>query len=150
VPHHLAIVGRVDGMRSSDGEVRALAAAMPDRVHVVGEVSDDALAAWMSHADGFAFPSLYEGFGLPPLESMIAGCPCLVARSASLPEVCGDAAHYCDPRHERDVADRLRELLTDESLRATLRARGHARAAQFTWEQCASGTAAAIEEALAA
>lgn len=150
VPHHLAIVGRIEGMRTGDDEVRQLAAAMPDRVHLVGEVADAELAAWMRHADGFAFPSLYEGFGLPPLESMIAGCPCLVSRTASIPEVCGDAAHYCDPHRETDVADRLRELLTDHDLRATLRARGRDRAARFTWARCASGTLAAIEEALAA
>jgi len=150
VPHHLVVVGRLEGLRMRDDEVRRLAATMPDRVHLVGEVDDAALSAWMRHADAFAFPSLYEGFGLPPLEAMVAGCPCLVARAASIPEVCGDAAHYCDPHRESDVADRLRELLTDQALRATLIARGRARAARFDWDSCAAGTRAAIEEALAA
>lgn len=150
VPHHLVVVGRLEGLRTRDDEVRRLAAAIPGRVHLVGEVADAELAAWLRHADAFAFPSLYEGFGLPPLESMIAGCPCLVARAASIPEVCGDAALYCDPHRESDVADRLRELLTDRELRATLRERGRARVARFDWDRCASGTLAAIEEALAA
>ncbi|HYD54004.1 MAG TPA: glycosyltransferase family 1 protein [Gemmatimonadaceae bacterium] len=150
VPHHLAIVGRADGMRTGDDEVRRLVAARPDRVHLVGEVSDEALAAWMRHADAFAFPSLYEGFGLPPLEAMAAGRPCLVARAASLPEVCGDAAVYCDPRREDDIAARLAELATDPALRDALRDRGHARAAIYTWTRCAEGTIGVIEETLAA
>jgi glycosyltransferase involved in cell wall biosynthesis len=150
IPHHLVIVGRLDGMRTSDDEVRRQAQRSPSRVHLAGEVSDAELARWVRHADVFAFPSLYEGFGLPPLEAMAAECPCLVARSASLPEVCGDAVLYCDPRDDEDMAARLLSLATDESLRDTLRARGRDRAAQFTWERCAAGTLAAIEETLAA
>jgi glycosyltransferase involved in cell wall biosynthesis len=149
IPHHLAIVGRIDGMRTSDDEVRRLAADVGPRVHLVGEVSDDELAAWIGHATAFAFPSLYEGFGLPPLEAMAAGCPCLVARSGSLPEVCGDAAHYCDPHDVSDVAARLHELLTDEALRVRLRTRGLERAAAYPWERCVAGTVAVIEETLA-
>jgi glycosyltransferase involved in cell wall biosynthesis len=149
VPHRLAIVGRLDGMRTSDDEVRRLAATS-DRVHLAGEVSDEALAAWVRHADAFAFPSLYEGFGLPPLEAMAADCPCLVSTAASLPEVCGDAALYCDPRDEAGMGERIVSLATDIPLRESLRARGRARAALYTWDRCAAGTVEAIEATLAA
>ena len=150
VPHDLVIVGRTEGMRTADHEVARLAASSGGRVRVVGEVSDASLRQWMGGADAFAFPSLYEGFGLPPLEAMAAGVPCLVSRSASLPEVCGDAALYCDAHDERDIAARLLELLTDEPLRDRLRVRGREHAARFPWDRCAQGTLRVIEETLAA
>jgi glycosyltransferase involved in cell wall biosynthesis len=150
VPHELVIVGRTEGMRTADHEVARLAGRSSGRVRVVGEVSDASLRQWMAGADAFAFPSLYEGFGLPPLEAMAAGVPCLVSRCASLPEVCGDAALYCDARDERDISVRLLALLTDERLRERLRVRGRARAAEFPWDRCAQGTLRVIEETLAA
>lgn len=150
VPHELVIVGRTEGMRTADEEVAKLAASSSGRVRMIGEVSDASLRQWMAGADAFAFPSLYEGFGLPPLEAMAAGVPCLVSRSASLPEVCADAALYCDARDERDIAARLGELLTDEPLRERLRVRGRERAALFPWDRCAQGTLRVIEETLAA
>src|SRR4029079_3729589 len=108
---------------------------------------NDALAALMCDADVLVQPSLAEGFGLPPLEAMAAGTPVLAARAGALPEVCGDAARYCDPRSERDIAEKLLELLSDAALRARLAAAGRARAASYTWERCAQGTAQAILEA---
>lgn len=150
IPHHLAIVGRTDGMRTGDADVPALAAASGGRVTLVGEVSDEDLTRWVAHADAFVFPSLYEGFGLPPLEAMATGCPCLVSRAASLPEVCGDAVLYCDPCDERDIAAGIVRIVTDQPLRAQLRAAGLARAAEFTWERCAQGTLAVMEAAMAA
>lgn len=150
VPHDLVIVGRLEGMRTADHEVARLAAASGGRVQLAGEVDDATLRAAVAGADAFALASRYEGFGLPPLEAMAAGVPCLVSRAASLPEVCGEAAHYCDPDREDDVSARLHELLTDGALRDRLRARGRDRAAAFTWERCAERTATAIEETLAA
>lgn len=150
VPHRLVIAGRIDGLKTADHEVARLAAREPDRVELAGEVSDDALRGWVAGADALALPSLYEGFGLPPLEAMAVGVPCLVSTAGSLPEVCGDAALYCDPHREDDVAARVLELLTDEALRARLRACGPEHSAQFTWERCAAATAAAIDAAVAA
>jgi len=93
--------------------------------------------------------SLYEGFGLPPLEAMAAGCPCLVSEAGSLPEVCGDAALYCDPRDESGVASRIVEIATDAELRNRLIASGRARARDFTWERCATATLAELDRAVA-
>lgn len=81
-----------------------------------------------------AFPSLYEGFGLPPLEAMTAGCPVLASHVASLPEVCGEAALYCDPHSVDDIRMRLEKMVSDADLRAKLRAAGLEQAKKFTLE----------------
>jgi glycosyltransferase involved in cell wall biosynthesis len=112
-------------------------ASLPPSVKHVGAVSDGELRALYERAACFVFPSLYEGFGLPPLEAMACGCPVVVANAASLPEVCGDAALYCDPRSPADIAAKLRELLRSGALRSRLKERGRARAGQFTWRRCA-------------
>ena len=83
------------------------------RVTFTGQVSDAALKQIYGTADALVLPSLYEGFGLPPVEAMAAGCPALVSRAASLPEVCQDAALYCDPLDVADMAAQLRRVLTD-------------------------------------
>ena len=81
-----------------------------------------------------AFPSLYEGFGLPPLEAMANGCPVLASNAASLPEVCGDAAVTCDPYDVDGMADRMKSLLADEGLRRRLIEKGRERSAFFSEE----------------
>jgi glycosyltransferase involved in cell wall biosynthesis len=83
----------------------------------------------------FVFPSLYEGFGLPPLEAMASGTPVVTSNISSLPEVAGDAAVLVDPHFPEAIADGIYTVLTDEAVRRTLRAKGLARAAQFSWEQ---------------
>ncbi|MGF6899194.1 glycosyltransferase family 4 protein [Paraburkholderia sp. GAS348] len=105
-------------------------------VHV-GYVSDQEVKALYENAACFAFPSVYEGFGIPPLEAMRCRCPVLAASAASLPEVCGDAVVYCDPYSADDIRQRLSELLGDADLRERLRERGFARAEQFAWSESA-------------
>ena len=117
-----------------------------DRVRWAGYVSDGELRALYQRAQCLVHPSFYEGFGLPPLEAMSCGCPVVASRAASLPEVLGDAALYCDPRSPEDIARRIAELSADPGLRDELRRRGAARAAGFRWRDCAGGLLAAIEE----
>jgi len=95
-------------------------------------------------------PSLYEGFGLPPLEAMACGCPTIVSRAASLPEVCGDAAEYCDPLDSGSIAAAIARVLEDPKLRETLRCRGLERARHFTWERSARGALSVLDRVLAA
>jgi ADP-heptose:LPS heptosyltransferase/glycosyltransferase involved in cell wall biosynthesis len=147
IPHRLVLIGRRDGLnidKTIDGEM----AALGDRVLHVGEIDDAQLRRWVSHADALVTTSLYEGFGLPPLEAMAAGCPTVVSNAGSLPEICGDATLYVDPRDETDIAARIVEVLTDAELRGQLIERGRARARGFTWEQCAATTVGVLERAM--
>jgi glycosyltransferase involved in cell wall biosynthesis len=98
----------------------------------LGYVSDAELFNLLSHAKALAYPSKYEGFGLPPLEAMSVGCPVLTSRCMSLPEVCGDAALYADPDDEREFAGAVMRLEHDGDLREALRAKGRAQAAKFS------------------
>ncbi len=107
-----------------------------------GYVADGDLPALYSGALAFVFPSLYEGFGLPPLEAMACGAPVLCANASSLPEVVGDAALLVDPTSVDAIREGLRRLLSDSDLRADLRTRGIQRAAQFSWERAAQETLA--------
>jgi glycosyltransferase involved in cell wall biosynthesis len=117
-------------------------------VHFLGSLDDAGVKRHIAHASGLVLASLYEGFGLPPLEAMALGVPVLVARAASLPEVCGDAALYCDPRSVDDIARGLERLLCDASSRARLVREGPARARRFVWDDSARGTAGVISELL--
>jgi glycosyltransferase involved in cell wall biosynthesis len=111
------------------------AAGVRQDVRFFGFVPVGTLAALYRLADAFAFPSLYEGFGLPPLEAMACGTPVLTSRISSLPEVVGDAALLVDPYSVEDIASGLERILGDEALRADLITRGRARVGQFSWER---------------
>ncbi|WP_425261578.1 glycosyltransferase family 4 protein [Rubrivivax sp. RP6-9] len=139
----LVIVGGHNPRVFRDGTgAAAPAAAAP--VLRVGVQGDAALKALYGAAAALVFPSVYEGFGLPPLEAMGQGCPVLAARAASLPEVCGDAALYCDPADPADMARALVQLLDDPALRQRLRAAGPVQAARYTWSASARGLLAAL------
>jgi len=113
---------------------------LEDRVIFTGYVPDEDLPAIYSAADLFVFPSLYEGFGLPVLEAMACGTPVVCSDTSSLPEVAGDTALLVDPTDVRALAAAMERALTDEHLRAEIRARGLGRAGHFTWEKAARGT----------
>ena len=109
-----------------------------------GYVTDAELRALYENAACFVYPSLYEGFGLPPLEAMTCGCPVVASRAASLPEVCGEAALYCDPADPHDIASRIQTVLEDARCSAELRRRGTERAAKFTWKNAARSLLALV------
>lgn len=106
--------------------------------------ADEDLAAAYRGAVSFVFPSLYEGFGLPPLEAMACGVPVLTSNLCSLPEVVGEAAVLVDPLRVDDIADGMRRLVHDSQLRFQLRQNGLARAKLFTWEKTASKASQAL------
>ena len=108
-------------------------AGVRQEVRFFGFVPHETLAALYRMATVFAFPSLYEGFGLPPLEAMACGTPVVTSRISSLPEVVGDGALLVDPYNEDDIAQGIARLLDDQDLRARLVERGLERAASYSW-----------------
>jgi glycosyltransferase involved in cell wall biosynthesis len=123
--------------------------ALTSRVAVLGYVPPERLSALYQAASALLFPSLEEGFGLPVLEAMAHGLPVVASRTASLPEVGGDAALYVDPQDPRDIADKVRRAVEDRPLRESLIARGLERARQSTWQRVAEQTCAIYDEVLA-
>jgi alpha-1,3-rhamnosyl/mannosyltransferase len=143
----LVLAGRADP-RYPQARHRAAAFGMADRVVFVGDVASVDVPALYSGATLFIFPSLYEGFGLPPLEAMACGVPVLCSDRSSLPEVVGDAALTFDPTDIESIADAMQRGLADGDLRASLRERGRVQAARFSWERTAQATLAAYREAI--
>jgi glycosyltransferase involved in cell wall biosynthesis len=119
-------------------------------VRFFGFVPDRTLAALYRLASVFAFPSLYEGFGLPPLEAMACGTPVVTSKISSLPEVVGDAAVLVDPYSEADIARGIDQVLSDHELRGVLVARGRSHARRFSWERSARAVHAAYLRAVGA
>lgn len=110
---------------------------MTDYVHVTGFVADEDLPALYSGAICMAYPSLYEGFGIPVLEAMACGTPVLTSTTSSLPEVAGDSAILVNPYDIDAIQDGLERLISDQDLRETLSQKGLSQAQKFTWEQSA-------------
>jgi glycosyltransferase involved in cell wall biosynthesis len=108
------------------------------RIIHLGYVTDAELRALYSRAIGFVFPSLYEGFGFPPLEAMTCGCPVICSNRASLPEICGDAALYFDPLDVEEISHQINQLIGNSSLQNSLRQRGFERVKQYTWKKAAN------------
>lgn len=108
-----------------------------ERVVLTGYAPDEDVAALMAGCACFAYPSLYEGFGLPVLEALALGAPVVTSNVSSLPEVAGDAALLVDPHETNAIADALRRVLSEPTLAADLRRRGPERAGLFSWERCA-------------
>lgn len=117
-------------------------------VILTGWVGDETLPGLYAAADVFCYPSLYEGFGLPPLEAMAAGCPVVAGRYSAAEEVLGDAAVLVDPLDVDALADSLITLATDEPLRRSLQVAGRARAATFTWDGTSKATINAYRDVL--
>ena len=132
----LAVVGTAGWMVS---DVMASVPAI-DGVDLLGHVSDDDLRRYLSGALFFAYPSIYEGFGLPVIEAMAMGIPVLTSDVGATQEIAAGAAWLVDPDSESSIAQGLKALLTDKSLRQTLALAGLKRSEQFTWQQTANLT----------
>jgi len=113
-----------------------------------GNILDEDLPALYSGAELFVFPSLYEGFGLPPLEAMACGCPVISSNTSSMPEVLGDAALFFNPNHIGEMSLAIRKILEDEHLRNSFRQKGHERAKLFTSEKMAERMLAIFESVI--
>lgn len=146
LPQLLVLAG-APGWGVEPVRARIAAEGLAGVVRLTGPVSAAHLLALYRAADLFAFPSLYEGFGLPVVEAMACGTPVVTADVAALPEVAGGAALIVDPRDQAALAEALDRGLNDLEVRARLKAAGPARAAAFTWERCAAATLAVYDEA---
>lgn len=144
--YKLLIVGSENKI-FSNSEIRNLIKEVPN-VEFTGYVSDNELVKLYQKAKLFVYPSLYEGFGLPPLEAMACGTPVIVSSTASLPEVCGDAAYYVNPYDEKDIARGLETVLKDEKLQKELTQKGLERVRMFSWEKSAAKLLGIIKKLL--
>ncbi len=135
------------GWLSQEIVAHAKQSLVAERIHLLGYVPDAELPALMAGALLFAFPSLYEGFGLPILEAQSLGVAVMTAKGSSLPEVAGDAALYVDPTDVEAIAQAMLRLSQDETLRQELIAAGHRNVQRFSWTKSAAETLAVLEEA---
>jgi glycosyltransferase involved in cell wall biosynthesis len=145
VEHELVLVGG-EGWMTEEISAALADPRLRDRVRRVGWVEPAALPLWYGAADLFVFPSFYEGFGLPPLESMACGTPVIAANVTALPEVVGDAALTVDPTDAEAMAGAMRRVLFDPALAADLRRRGLSRAEDFSWVATAAATVGVFRE----
>lgn len=131
----LLIVGSDNKVFASTGLNKLV--NMNSNIIFTGYMSDIELAKLYTGAKLFVYPSLYEGFGIPPLEAMACGCPVVVSNTASLPEVCGEAAYYINPYNVDDIAKGIGIVLNDSKLQQELRQKGFDRVKLFSWEKSA-------------
>jgi glycosyltransferase involved in cell wall biosynthesis len=147
----LLIVGKKEGFITGDTQVGELLendALLKKRVIFTGFVEDELLPHLYQQAAALVFPSVYEGFGLPPLEAMASGCPVVAADAASIPEVCGDAALYFSPLNHLELAAQLSEVLHVPALRDKLIASGYRRVQNFSWDKAAERHLAVFRQIL--
>ena len=143
----LILVG-AGGWKLTDLRAEIERQGLKDAVRFTGYVPTEDLPGLFSLATLFVFPSLYEGFGLPPLEAMACGAPVLTSNCTSLAEICDGGAYLVNPRNEEELAAALIELLADEEMRRALGRRGRDRAQQFSWSKAARQTAAVYRHVL--
>ncbi|MFH2070923.1 MAG: glycosyltransferase family 1 protein [Elusimicrobiota bacterium] len=122
-------------LAGGNGTTTAGTVAGAGKIVFPGYVQEEDVPSLYSAADLFVFPSLYEGFGLPPLEAMACGCPVVSSNTSSMPEILGDACMYFDPYNTQDIRDRLQQILADNGLRQTVRRKGIERAGLYTPER---------------
>lgn len=118
------------------------------RIKTLGRISDEALIKYYSNAYAFLFPSLYEGFGIPPLEAQACGCPVVCSEASCLPEVFGDSVLYCDPYNVDTMVSAMNQLMNDNSVIASLREKGRINVTRFSWEKSAMQMSRIIENIL--
>lgn len=134
------VIAGAKGWLNSDIPSLVEGLGIKESVRFTGYIDANDICAVYSGASVFAYPSLYEGFGLPILEAMSCGAPVITSNTSSMPEVAGDAARLIDPLNAEELASALEAVLDNETLRAEMKKKGLARAASFSWDRCARET----------
>lgn len=134
--NNLVIVGKED---NQDVDLNKLISSLSlkNRVVFTGHLADSEIPLLYAMASIFCFPSFAEGFGLPPLEAMASGTPVIVSNTTAMPEICGDACLYFDPKNTKELASQIKKLTKDEGLYSTLKEKGIERAKSFSWSEAA-------------
>lgn len=136
----LVIVGRRGwGSDEFDNTLRGLDSSTQDKIVLTGFVTRQDREAIIRNASCFVYPSLYEGFGFPPLEAMSLGVPVIATRAGGVPEVVGEAALLSEPKNEDDLALSIERVLGEANLAESLVSKGNVQAAKYTWQRCADG-----------
>jgi glycosyltransferase involved in cell wall biosynthesis len=149
-PDVALVIAGADGWGAHAFHEALEASRCRDRVMQLGYVDNDVLASWLGGAAVLAFPSVYEGFGFPPLEAMAAGVPVVATAVGAVPEVVGDGAWLVEPDDGDALTEALVTVLGDADRRAELVDKGRCRAARFTWEECGAGLAELYSDAAGA
>jgi glycosyltransferase involved in cell wall biosynthesis len=136
---HELILGGADWHGAEVIHQRIAGSPQKHRIKTLGFVSDRDLPFWYAGAAVMVYPSLFEGFGLPPLEAMACGCPVISSNRGSLPEVVGNAARIIDPESAKTIAAAMVEMISDQQLASTMVSRGFTRAQEFSWAKVAEG-----------
>ncbi|HEY9650559.1 MAG TPA: glycosyltransferase family 1 protein [Coleofasciculaceae cyanobacterium] len=139
IDHHLILIGQ-KGWRYEPIFSEIERSPWKEQIHHLNYLSDETVALFYSKADVFAYPSHYEGFGLPVLEAMTLGAPVVTSNTSSLPEVAGDAALLVDPNDSINLAEAILKIISDSQLRQELIQKGKERAALYSWERTAQET----------
>lgn len=142
------LLGGADGREAEIIHSRAADSEFSEDIHFFGYVADDDLPDLYRSARAFVFPSLFEGFGQPPLEAMACGCPVISSRAGSLDQILGVAATTIDPLNVNDIADKLSIVATDDGTRAAMIEKGFVNAARFDWQLCARDVAQIYDEVI--
>ena len=136
--YKLVIVGSKEGLRTADNSLNELLnnnEKLRSGVLFTGYVDNDELPLLYKLSYALVFPSLYEGFGIPPIEAMICGCPVISSNAASLPEACGDAALYIDPQNKNDISGKMLSIASDKELRESYIKKGYENVKRFSLER---------------
>ena len=146
-PDIALVVAGADGWGADAFHAAVRSCPVRQRVVPLGYVGDDELHRWLGAAVMLAFPSVYEGFGFPPLEAMAAGVPVVATAAGAVPEIVGDAAVLVEPGDGDALAEAMARVLDDPQLRTSLGEKGRCRAEQFTWAACGAGLGALYADA---
>lgn len=148
IPKEIKLIIRIGGAQNNEFAEEAQWLGIIDRVIFTGLIPDAELPNYYRGAVALVFPTLYEGFGLPPLEAMASGTPVVTSNTTSLPEVVGDAAVLVDPLSLEHIASGIERVVLDSDLRVRLRAAGLERSKRFTWEKTAALVQETLQEAI--